>query len=69
MLPFTSGVMGRVDVVENSQWNTITITITLGNGNTIQFLHASRVDVVDGQIVGPDIVLGVTGNTGSGLNG
>jgi murein DD-endopeptidase MepM/ murein hydrolase activator NlpD len=66
-LPFTAGVYGEADVVENSRYNTI--TVTLANGNTIQFLHASRIDVVDGQRVEPNTVLGLTGNAGLGANG
>ena len=36
------------------------------NGNIIQYMHASTVDVKIGDKVLPDTVLGKTGNTGTG---
>jgi murein DD-endopeptidase MepM/ murein hydrolase activator NlpD len=62
-LPFKSGVTGIVDVVEGSPWNTI--NVKLPNGNIIQYLHASRIDVRDGDTVTSSTVLGLTGRTGA----
>lgn len=63
-VPFTAGVTGTVDVIEGSQWNTI--DVVLPNGNIVQYLHASEIDVKDGDSVGPNTVLGQTGDTGAG---
>jgi hypothetical protein len=61
--PFTAGVPGTVHIVPNSPWNTI--EVRLDNGDIIQYLHASRIDVQEGQRVDPDTVLGMTGKTGA----
>lgn len=64
---FTAGFNGTVDVLEDSDWNTI--NVTLANGNVVQYLHASHINVSDGQAVTPGTVLGQTGNAGLGANG
>jgi peptidase M23-like protein len=61
--PFTAGVSGTVHIIPNSPWNTI--DVILDNGEIMQYLHASRIDVQEGQRVDPDTVLGMTGNTGA----
>ncbi len=50
-------------IVPGSKYNTI--TVVLPDGSTIQYLHASQINVVDGQEVSPDTELGVTGSTGA----
>ena len=62
-VPFTAGVTGTAGVVAGSQWNTI--NVTLPNGNIVQYLHASEIDVTDHAPVGPNTVLGRTGDTGA----
>lgn len=62
-LPFKTPMGGVVSYDPNSHWNTI--TLTLDNGNYIQFLHASEVFVTSGRVE-PGTVLGVTGGTGVG---
>jgi murein DD-endopeptidase MepM/ murein hydrolase activator NlpD len=62
--PFTAGVPGTVHIVPNSPWNSI--EVRLDNGDIIQYLHASRIDVQEAQRVDSDTVLGMTGSTGAG---
>jgi murein DD-endopeptidase MepM/ murein hydrolase activator NlpD len=41
--------------------------VTLDDGSILQFLHASKISVQEGQQVTPDTVLGITGNTGASV--
>ena len=61
-LSYTAGVTGTVQIIAGSQWNTI--NVVLNNGNIMQYLHSSEIDVHDGQLVFPDTVMGKTGNVG-----
>ena len=60
--PFTAGVSGTVHIIPGSKYNTI--NVVLPDGSTIQYLHASHINVVEGQQISPDTELGITGNTG-----
>ncbi len=62
-MDFTACVEGKVTGLSGGTWNTI--SVTLSNGNVIQYLHASAVKVKVGDDVTPDTVLGVTGDSGS----
>ncbi|MGC1133583.1 MAG: peptidoglycan DD-metalloendopeptidase family protein [Nitrososphaeraceae archaeon] len=61
-LPFQAGFPGTVELIPGSPLHTI--GIRLDNGFLVQFLHASRIDVRDGEQVNPNTVLGMTGNAG-----
>ena len=59
-VPFEAGVSGTVYVVPGSKWNTVSVTTS--DGSQIQYLHASSISVKTGDKVGPDTVIGMTGN-------
>jgi murein DD-endopeptidase MepM/ murein hydrolase activator NlpD len=61
--PFTAGVSGTVHIVQPSTTNTI--NVVLPDGSTVQYLHASQINVVEGQQISPDTELGITGSTGA----
>lgn len=64
---FLAGVSGTVVTAGGDGFNTI--AVRLANGNRIEYLHASAVNVSVGQAVTPTTVLGRTGGTGpSGAN-
>ena len=60
---FTAGVHGVARVHQGSKWNTISVTVK--NGNVIQYMHASQIVVKTGDRVKPSTILGQTGDTGS----
>jgi murein DD-endopeptidase MepM/ murein hydrolase activator NlpD len=59
--PFTTPVGGTVEVVDPSDFNTV--GVRAADGSLIQFLHASELDVVNGQEVSPGDQIGLTGDT------
>src|SRR5438445_1878488 len=71
-LPFTSPISGRVLCTHkkgdtkclNDGYNTVGV-VSCDSAYTLQFLHASRIDVHDGQVVTRGTQLGVTGETGA----
>jgi hypothetical protein len=71
-MPFTAGVEGTLKSAGVGNYNTI--EVALGNGNTIQYLHASHVspdlkqklDAGETVTVHPETILGMTGGTAPG---
>ena len=60
---FKAGIYGKVFRSGGGDFNTITVKLI--DGTIIQYLHSSAVYVREGDIVGPDTVLGITGKTGA----
>ena len=64
-LPFITPIKGTVHLHPNSDTNTIDV-VSCDGKYTLQFLHASRIDVHENQQVDPRTPLGVTGGAGAG---
>jgi murein DD-endopeptidase MepM/ murein hydrolase activator NlpD len=62
--PFTAGFAGEVTRAGGGKMNLV--AVRLDNGNTLEFLHASKVSVKVGQKVTPETELGLTGGVGAG---
>jgi Peptidase family M23 len=62
-LPFATPVAGTVHLVSSSPWNTIALQLV--TGDWLQILHASAIQVQDGQHVAGGTILGTTGSTGA----
>jgi murein DD-endopeptidase MepM/ murein hydrolase activator NlpD len=56
--PFTAGFEGTISII-GGRWNTV--DLILSNGNRLQFMHSSEIFVRNGQRVGPEDVIGLTG--------
>ena len=64
MLDFKAGVYGIVKKAGDGPWGTI--TVQLQDGSLLQYLHTSASHVKKDDLVTPDTLLGVTGQTGAG---